>query len=96
MGILVSEILLVFFNDSFDPLVYIAITERTDFLTFFMDVLQEMITIEKPERCWNGLIDDVRIYSYALSQQEIKAICGGEGSDLATQRTEVGLALTER
>ena len=35
---------------------------------------------EKPGQHWNGLIDDVRIYSYALSQQEIKAICGGEGS----------------
>jgi hypothetical protein len=51
---------------------------------------------EKPERCWNGLIDDVRIYSYALSQQEIKAICGGQGSDLSTQRTKVASALTKR
>ena len=29
---------------------------------------------EHPEREWNGLIDDVRIYSYALSQAEIKAL----------------------
>jgi outer membrane lipoprotein-sorting protein len=28
---------------------------------------------EKPERFWNGLIDDVRIYSYALSADEITA-----------------------
>jgi len=35
---------------------------------------------EMPGRCWNGLIDDVRIYSYALSPQEIRAICGVEGS----------------
>ncbi|MHC4557447.1 MAG: LamG-like jellyroll fold domain-containing protein [Planctomycetota bacterium] len=29
---------------------------------------------EKPERFWNGLIDDVRIYNYALSADEIAAI----------------------
>jgi hypothetical protein len=28
---------------------------------------------EKPERFWNGLIDDVRIYSYALNADEIVA-----------------------
>jgi len=27
------------------------------------------------ERYWNGLIDDVRIYSYALSEAEIKVLC---------------------
>ena len=30
-------------------------------------------------REWNGLIDDVRIYSYALSQEEVAAIYAGEG-----------------
>lgn len=30
--------------------------------------------IERPGRYWHGLIDDVRIYSYALSRQEIKKI----------------------
>jgi len=34
---------------------------------------------EKTGYHWHGLIDDVRIYSYALNQQEIRAICGGEG-----------------
>jgi len=29
---------------------------------------------EKPGRFWNGLIDDVRIYSYALSADEVAAI----------------------
>ena len=29
---------------------------------------------EKGERCWNGLIDEVRIYDYALSQNEIAAL----------------------
>jgi hypothetical protein len=29
---------------------------------------------EKPERFWNGLIDDVRIYNYALSADEIAVI----------------------
>jgi hypothetical protein len=29
---------------------------------------------EQVERCWNGLIDDVRIYDYALSQNEIAAL----------------------
>jgi len=28
--------------------------------------------------CWNGLIDDVRIYSYALSEAEIKALYKGK------------------
>lgn len=27
---------------------------------------------------WNGLIDDVRIYSYALSPEDIKAIHDGK------------------
>ena len=35
---------------------------------------------ERSGRYWHGLIDDVRIYSHALSQQEIKAIFGGDGS----------------
>ena len=33
------------------------------------------------ERDWNGLLDDARIYSYALSQDEIAAIYAGQGSD---------------
>ena len=28
-------------------------------------------------RCWNGLIDDVRVYNYALSESEITAIAAG-------------------
>ncbi|MBA7479224.1 Serine/threonine-protein kinase PknD [subsurface metagenome] len=34
---------------------------------------------EQPGREWNGLIDDVRIYSYALSEAEIKALYAGRG-----------------
>ena len=30
------------------------------------------------ERCWNGLIDDVRIYSYALSADEISELYKSE------------------
>ena len=33
---------------------------------------------ELPGRFWNGLIDDVRIYSYALSEAEIKALYAGD------------------
>ncbi len=33
----------------------------------------------KPGREWNGLIDDVRIYSYALSPAEVAAIYAGKG-----------------
>ena len=29
---------------------------------------------EQSERFWNGLIDDVRLYSYAMSEDEIAAI----------------------
>jgi hypothetical protein len=29
---------------------------------------------EAPKRCWNGLIDDVRVYNYGLSADEIAAI----------------------
>ena len=32
-----------------------------------------------PGRFWNGLIDDVRIYSYALSEAEVKELCAGRG-----------------
>ncbi len=35
---------------------------------------------ERRGRYWHGMIDDVRIYSYALSQQEIKKIISGEKS----------------
>jgi hypothetical protein len=34
---------------------------------------------EKPGRYWNGLIDDVRIYSYALSEAEVKELYAGRG-----------------
>jgi hypothetical protein len=30
---------------------------------------------EKPKRFWNGLIDDVRVYSYALSTADIEDLC---------------------
>jgi hypothetical protein len=30
---------------------------------------------EMTGRCWNGLIDDVRIYNYALGEGQIKALC---------------------
>ncbi len=33
---------------------------------------------EETKRYWNGLIDDVRIYSYALSEAEIKALYAGK------------------
>jgi len=33
---------------------------------------------EKPDRFWNGLIDDVMIYNYALSADEVAAICTGQ------------------
>jgi hypothetical protein len=32
----------------------------------------------QPPREWNGLIDDVRIYSYALSREDIKALHEGK------------------
>jgi len=34
---------------------------------------------EQTGRYWNGLIDDVRIYSYALSEHEIRALYAGKG-----------------
>jgi len=33
---------------------------------------------EEPEKHWNGLIDDVRIYSYALSPEEVKMLYKGK------------------
>jgi hypothetical protein len=33
---------------------------------------------EKSGRCFDGLIDDVRIYNYALSESEIKALAAGQ------------------
>ena len=32
---------------------------------------------EMTGRFWNGLIDDVRIYNYALSEDQVKAVYGG-------------------
>jgi len=37
---------------------------------------------EAPERKWKGLIDDVRIYNYALSQAEVRAICNDEETEV--------------
>jgi len=43
-----------------------------------MDINSRAVLIGKnpefPERCWNGLIDDVRIYNLALSKEEIKTL----------------------
>ena len=33
---------------------------------------------QKPGRCWNGLIDDVRIYSYGMTPEEVAAISNKE------------------
>jgi hypothetical protein len=33
---------------------------------------------EQKGRCWNGLIDDVRIYNYALTEDEIVSLSKGE------------------
>jgi hypothetical protein len=30
-------------------------------------------------RHWRGLVDDVRVYSYALSEEEVKGLCAGTG-----------------
>ncbi len=34
--------------------------------------------VEQPNRCFDGLIDDVRIYNYALSESQIKAIANDQ------------------
>ena len=34
--------------------------------------------VEQPNRCFDGLIDDVRIYNYALSESEIKALAAAQ------------------
>jgi len=34
--------------------------------------------LEKPQRFWKGLIDDVRIYNYGLSADEVAAICAAQ------------------
>jgi hypothetical protein len=34
--------------------------------------------VEQPNRCFDGLIDDVRIYNYALAESEIKALAAGQ------------------
>jgi hypothetical protein len=34
--------------------------------------------IELTGHCWHGLIDDVRIYNYALSESQIKALANGQ------------------
>ncbi len=42
---------------------------------------------QQPGHEWNGLIDDVRIYSYALSETEVKELYGGRGPG-PNERTE--------
>ncbi|MHC4174650.1 MAG: tetratricopeptide repeat protein, partial [Planctomycetota bacterium] len=42
------------------------------------DEFPVLIGAEETGHYWNGLIDDVRIYSYALSEAEIKALCAGK------------------
>jgi WD40 repeat protein len=44
---------------------------------------------EHPERVSNVLIDDVRIYSYALSESEIKALYAGQGPGPGEKREEL-------
>ncbi len=34
--------------------------------------------VEQPNRCFDGLIDDMRIYNYALSESEIKTLAAGQ------------------
>jgi hypothetical protein len=36
---------------------------------------------ERPGRFWDGLIDDVRVYSYALSEVQIKALYASRDSE---------------
>jgi len=36
-------------------------------------------TSERTDREWSGFVDDVRIYSYALTEAEVRAICVGKG-----------------
>jgi WD40 repeat protein/serine/threonine protein kinase/tetratricopeptide (TPR) repeat protein len=45
---------------------------------------------EESGRYWNGLIDDVRIYSYALNEEEIKALYAGEGPGPTSKPKWVG------
>ena len=37
---------------------------------------------ERPGRFWNGLIDDVRIYNYALTAEQIREVMAGGGPGL--------------
>ena len=36
---------------------------------------------DSSSRFWNGLIDDVRIYSYALTAEELAAVMAGTGCE---------------
>jgi hypothetical protein len=47
--------------------------ETNDFAVMIGENAEEM------GGCWNGMIDDVRIYSYALSEAEIKEVYAGRG-----------------
>jgi hypothetical protein len=40
-------------------------------------------------RCWDGLIDDVRIYSYALSEAEVADIYSGKAPPMITAKTGI-------
>jgi tetratricopeptide (TPR) repeat protein len=47
---------------------------------------EEMTVKGEPGRSFNGLIDDLRIYDYALSEAEIKAFHAGQGPDPTADR----------
>lgn len=36
---------------------------------------------QKPGRFWNGLIDDVRVYSYGLTAEEVAALCASRAQE---------------
>jgi hypothetical protein len=50
---------------------------------------------EQTNREWDGLIDDVRIYSYALSPEEVKMLYEGKEPPGIKDQTETGDLSTE-
>ena len=64
--------------ERFEELVVEAIDELPQWIHDRLDNVDVLIgeNAERTGRCFDGLIDDVRIYNYALSEDQVKTLAG--------------------
>jgi serine/threonine protein kinase len=74
--------------------------DNFEFASGRIDLNDESVAIshnvgESSKRHWNGLIDDVRIYSYALTEDEIMSLCEGKETDITDQKELADLMVND-